>query len=247
VSYIPSRSLFRLRQLGDLPDLIRRAPHEEDFRAFAQFGVEAPVVVDVGANRGQSIRSFLLSLPHATIHAFEPNSTLARYLRTSTHAAHVHNVALGDTGSTMELLVPRYGHTEWDTRATLDRSVADAFLSEANFFAFRPDRTKVVGYTVDVRTLDSFALEPDIVKIDAEGVGAAVIRGAAETIRRHRPVLLVEDAAGPPAIEMAKIGYRPARYDPHDNSLHLDEVGDLNTFFVTSDHCNVLRPALIEP
>ena len=93
VSYIPSRSLMSLRRLGDLRDRLRRAPHEADFLAFSEFGVDTPVVVDVGANRGQSIRSFSLNLPRATFHAFEPNEPLATYLSTSTEA-HVYNVAL---------------------------------------------------------------------------------------------------------------------------------------------------------
>jgi FkbM family methyltransferase len=231
-----------LRQLGDLLDRIRRTPHEADFLAFSSFGVDEPIVVDIGANRGQSIRSFSLSLPRATFHAFEPSAHLAEHLRTSTDA-YVHNVALGDANSTLELLVPRYGHTEWDTRATADRAAAEAFLSRRYFLGFRSDRASLVEYSVDVRTLDSYGLAPDIIKIDAEGAAAAVIRGARDTIRAHRPVVLVEDAGGDPTDHMAAFGYRSARYDPNDGDLHLDEVGNLNTFFVMDRHRDVLAPA----
>ena len=147
----------------------------------------------------------------------------------------------------MELLIPRYGHTEWDTRATHDRAVADAFLSGANFLAFRTERASVVEYTVDVRTLDSYAIAPDIIKIDAEGAAAAVIRGAREMIQKHQPVVLIEDAEGEPMDEMAMLGYRSARYDPRSGRFALDATGDLNTFFIMDHHRDVLTPAFIEP
>jgi hypothetical protein len=49
--------------------------HDDDYRGLV--GVTArddPVVVDVGANRGQSIASLKHLFPNSTIHAFEPNS-----------------------------------------------------------------------------------------------------------------------------------------------------------------------------
>lgn len=46
---------------------------------------------------------------------------------------------------------------------------------------------------IEMRTLDSFAFdEVDFVKIDVEGLELAVCRGAADTIGRNRPVMIVE-------------------------------------------------------
>jgi len=50
------------------------------------------------------------------------------------------------------------------------------------------------GVRVRVRTIDSFGLpQCGLIKIDVEGFEPRVIRGAAETIRRCRPVLYVEN------------------------------------------------------
>ena len=49
------------------------------------------------------------------------------------------------------------------------------------------------GEFVRVRTVDGFSLPKlDLLKIDVEGWEAEVLRGAAEAIKRHRPVLYVE-------------------------------------------------------
>jgi FkbM family methyltransferase len=216
-----------------------------DFHAFSGLRVREPVVADVGANRGQSIDSFRYVLEAPRIHAFEPNTALADHLDAAGTAASVHNVALGERAESLTLLVPRYGHTEWDTRATLQREIAEDFLSPEYFAWFREGRATIVEYTIQVRTLDSFDLAPDILKIDAEGAATGVVRGGRRTIRDHMPILLVEDADDDVAAELAHLGYQSARFDPKDKSLHLGERGDPNTFFIAGDHVNLLATPVV--
>jgi FkbM family methyltransferase len=46
---------------------------------------------------------------------------------------------------------------------------------------------------IEMRTLDSFGFdEVDFIKIDVEGLELAVCRGGADTIRRNRPIMIVE-------------------------------------------------------
>jgi FkbM family methyltransferase len=64
--------------------------------------------------------------------------------------------------------------------------------------AGRRDTAHIGGGSFQVRAIaiDSWVRErhllPDVVKIDAEGAEIDVLRGAAETIRVHRPEILVE-------------------------------------------------------
>ncbi len=50
-----------------------------------------------------------------------------------------------------------------------------------------------MGGDIPLRTLDSFGLgDVDLIKIDVEGMELAVVQGAVETIRRCKPLLVIE-------------------------------------------------------
>jgi len=54
-------------------------------------------------------------------------------------------------------------------------------------------RHVVEGDDVDVITLDSLDLKPDFLKLDVEGMEYHALIGGEQTIRAHRPVLMVEE------------------------------------------------------
>lgn len=49
------------------------------------------------------------------------------------------------------------------------------------------------GDSIELRTLDSFGLSPDLIKIDVEGFEGEVLLGAKETLARSSPVVVFED------------------------------------------------------
>lgn len=60
----------------------------------------------------------------------------------------------------------------------------------------KAERDKPVRARVTIDTIDHYgaanAVVPDVIKIDVDGYEAKVLPGAMETLRRHRPVLLLE-------------------------------------------------------
>jgi FkbM family methyltransferase len=52
------------------------------------------------------------------------------------------------------------------------------------------------GDDVEIRTLDSFNLVPDFIKIDTEGFEYFIIQGGEQTIKTHKPVMVVEQKKG---------------------------------------------------
>ena len=52
------------------------------------------------------------------------------------------------------------------------------------------------GDDVEIRTLDSFDLAPDFIKIDTEGFEYFILQGGEQTVKKHRPVIIVEQKKG---------------------------------------------------
>ncbi|MBY5164492.1 FkbM family methyltransferase [Salsipaludibacter albus] len=133
------------------------------------------VSLDVGANYGPY--TYALANLSAQVHAFEPNPECARVLR-AWHRGNVrvHQLALSDVTGVARLQVPMVDGTARSTQGNI-----------------RPDGE---GVEVETRRLDDFAFERvDFVKVDVEGHELALVAGAADTLVRHRPVVLMEIAA----------------------------------------------------
>jgi FkbM family methyltransferase len=238
VSYVPSTSLIRVRELRDLPAVLRRAPHERDFLALRSWRVATPVIVDVGANRGQSIRSFRCVTDDPWLHSVEPNPFLAAHLRRAHHddsRVQIHQLALSDEPGQMDLYLPRYGHTVYDTRAALGPEAPEEFLSATSFAGFRPSRAVVERVQVTVSTLDALALEPQLVKVDVEGADDRAVAGGVEVLARCRPLVLVELPQQATIDTLAGLGYVPHLFeDP--GRLVAGRTGELNTYFLLPEH-----------
>ena len=246
VSYIPSTSLMPLRELRDLPLRIRRRPHEVDFELLGHLGLSAAKVVDVGANRGQSIRSVRLILDRPDIVAFEPNPILADYLHrryAGDPQVTIHRAALAAESGELVLYLPRYGHTVYDTRASLEPDQPQTFLSSPWFLGFDPDRAEVESATVPVKPLDDYELEVDVLKVDVEGVADDAIRGALGTIERCRPFIVVEEPVAVTRERLAALGYADFSYEPRRRHLLLGGHGTLNTVFLQPGHIDRVRGA----
>lgn len=52
------------------------------------------------------------------------------------------------------------------------------------------------GDSIEMRTLDSFHVKPDFIKIDCEGFEYFVIKGGENTIKECKPVMIVEQKPG---------------------------------------------------
>ena len=137
------------------------------------------IVIEVGANMGtHSVDMARACAPSAFI-AFEPQPRLFQIL--------CGNLALNNI--TNALAYPEgCGDEEGETGiARIDYDLP------GNFGGFALDRYQG-DIKVRIRTIDSLDLpQCGLIKIDVEGFEPRVIRGAAETIRRCRPILYVEN------------------------------------------------------
>jgi FkbM family methyltransferase len=135
--------------------------------------------VDVGANVGFYTRA--LARHFDAVHAFEPNERLVGPIVNWNHpAVHLHLVGLSSRPGVGTLHVPVVGGVILDGWGSLN----------ANWV---PEAENVVKQRVNLNCLDAYELsDVRFVKIDVEGGELGVLLGAMETIRRNRPLLLIE-------------------------------------------------------
>jgi FkbM family methyltransferase len=151
------------------------------------------VCIDVGAAGGAHLLVMARRVgPTGRVLGFEPRPRSLRILRRTTRLAGVadrvelHQVALADHDGELPLRIPIV-----PTRAHLPGTTVDLDATAA--FAKLPHRR----ITVPTRRLDDVVREAglsrvDVLKLDVEGAELPAIAGAADTLDRFRPLVLVE-------------------------------------------------------
>ena len=147
---------------------------------------EGGVMLDVGAHIGyDSLKASVKVGPTGRVVAFEPNPKTLAILRDNIAASNAHNVvvqpiACTDSEQTLTLF-----------DATPGGNSGSSSLSQQNAGPLSR------SYTVRGRPMDDVLAElgvtrVDVVKIDVEGAELVVLRGAARSLKRFHPKLIVE-------------------------------------------------------
>jgi FkbM family methyltransferase len=187
------------------------------------------VALDVGARWGTHT-ALLARLvgPAGLVHAFEPNRQHSRALRAIARASRnvrLHPFALSDEAGSATLHIPVLGGRTSDGLASLARPTGACRTTE-----------------VERRRLDDLQFERiDFIKCDVEGHELAVFQGGEATLRRLRPVVLVEieQRHGGADIE-ATLAYLE-RLDYSGYSVHRDGLRPVTEFDVERDQLAVLE------
>jgi FkbM family methyltransferase len=138
--------------------------------------------LDVGAHAGSVLREMVRIAPRGRHMAWEPLPAFAARLRQQFPGVEVREAALGDRAGTRG-----FAHVIYDPGWS-------GFLARPT-----PSPSPVEELTVTVERLDDVlpdGVHPAFVKIDVEGAEEEMLRGAAGTLRRHRPILALEHGRG---------------------------------------------------
>jgi FkbM family methyltransferase len=146
------------------------------------------VILDVGANIGQSVARYRWLFPDATIHSFEPVPEAFEQLRRSAagdERVHVWQLAVGDASGVVRFHSNRMSDTS-SLLATQPDKADDAYLG-----------TKVV-LEVPSKTLDEFCAEQaipsaSILKLDVQGGEGLVLAGANGLLARQAVDLILTE------------------------------------------------------
>jgi FkbM family methyltransferase len=142
---------------------------------------DSPIILDVGANVGQSVRRFRAIYPSGVIHSFEPSRRTFDELRqriAGTSDVFAWNYALGASVGSGTLFENSYS----DMSSLLPLDVAGWGTIEAEA-------------TVEMTTVDEFVSSHgiprvDILKSDTQGYDLEVLKGADSTLREGKITLV---------------------------------------------------------
>ena len=219
-----------------------RIPHERDFNALDLFPAEPEAIyLDVGASRGQTIDAIRMRRPDCRIHAFEPHLLFAEKLArryASDQSVVLHDFGLGDKAGNFTLFVPVYKGFMFDGLASFKQSEAREWL-EHRVYWYREDNLEIREIDCEVRTLDSLGMSPFFIKLDIQGYEFKALQGAAETLSRATPILLIESADR--RIQEYLEGFGYAKYSFVNNQLTTRPYRTVNSFFITKDKYDMLR------
>jgi FkbM family methyltransferase len=150
-----------------------------------------PVILDVGANKGQSITRYKKLFQNPIIHSFEPNIDEVNILKQkyiNDKNLYLNNVAVGD----------KKGNLEFNINAGSGHSSFKNLIPNTTWIKKRSKRLKVddKNYTTkkvnaEIITLDDYVNEKnltniDILKIDTQGFEDKVLLGAKSLLKNNR-------------------------------------------------------------
>lgn len=205
---------------------------EAEIELFARLIKPGSVVLDIGANIGcHTVWFAQVAGPEGVVLAFEPQRLVyqalcANVALNSLTNVVCHQVAVGETED--EVIVPVLNPRSPKNFGGLEVQGHDE------------------GETVAVLRLDEIPLPScQFIKVDVEGMELAVLRGGAELIQRHKPILYVENDREERKAELIRyidsIGYdmywhKPPLFNP-DNYFQnkeniFDRIISLNMFCV---------------
>jgi FkbM family methyltransferase len=145
------------------------------------------VAYDIGASYGYVTAQLARLVGESgRVHAFDPHPERVQSLervRAGRESVTVHALALSDREGVAMLHIPVHEGVTYEEQASLDvRGVRrGAYHAPIPVQAARLD--SLVGKSIE---------PPSFIKCDVEGHEDAVLRGAEETLRRHRPTVIVE-------------------------------------------------------
>jgi FkbM family methyltransferase len=151
---------------------------------------DSTLILDIGANRGQSIKIFRKIFKNSTILAFEPAEKTYRNLEKG--FAMIENVHLYNFGFGEKSGIVKFYESALDETSTMIYPETTSSYFKLKKSILLLNEKKMFNETqVQIETLDQFILKNslstiDLLKIDVEGFELQVLRGATKSLRARK-------------------------------------------------------------
>ncbi len=150
-------------------------------------------IIDVGASDGIASKFFNNNLKVGKIYCYEPNEYFLKILkRVKQRNVIIKPYAIGNRNIQKKIYFPRYNFFNKDydiiSYAHYDQKLMDHFLLD---FKFRSNLS-IASSVLNIKKIGLFKKKIDLIKIDTNGFELSIIKGLIKTIKKDKPVLLVE-------------------------------------------------------
>ena len=201
-------------------------PHEKDFLGMKIIckNFKNSIILDVGANLGISTMGFRQMGFVNKIFIFEPNYEIYKKylipLKKNNSNIFLKNYALGNKDQVKLFFVPYYKNNPIHYFGSFDKKyiINSIKLTFPKLF----NQIKIKKKKIKIRKFDNLNIniKPHFIKIDVEGYDHLVIKGLMKTIKKYKPIILVEyNIENFHLILKYLKNYKPHIYNIKDNNL----------------------------
>lgn len=154
--------------------------------------INKPIILDIGAHKGESIVNFLKENKQCKIFSFEPNIHVFNKLKkkfANNKKVKLFNFAISKKKINY-LYVPKVYFFSLSLWASFNKNLLiDRWK---NFTSININKIKITKIKLNFTQLDTIKVKPNLLKIDTEGAEYEVINSGRKLITKYKPVIIVE-------------------------------------------------------
>ena len=170
-------------------------PHDKDYYGIKKIcSNNIGCFLDIGANTGTSTLAFRRMGFTNKIHLFEPNFFLFKKflikIKKKDSNICIHNLALGSKNSKLNFFLPYINGKFIHYFSSFSKD----YLKNSCLNTFPNKKIVIKKKIIKIKKFDDLSIKEsiDFVKIDTEGHDFQVIKGMKRTIKKYKPVFLIE-------------------------------------------------------
>lgn len=225
--------------------------HDVDFECFKNNNEDGLIIVDVGANRGQSIVSFKNIFPNSKIISFEANQLFGPVLEEVSswyQDVQVYNYGLGRSDQELDFYVPVIdGVSYLEEGSTRQDNFEKPWVRER--FQSYGRKLEFEKFLVSIKRAEDVLIgkKIDVIKIDVEGAEMDVLSSMDKIIEGSHPVFLIENSDWDNVTDYLRSkGYECYQYLADNNRLIPLKTACTNSFYIHKDYkgdlLKIVRP-----
>ena len=165
---------------------------EKEYRIIKLVKKKNPTIVDIGGNRGESIKNFLRYKRLSKIFCFEPKKNSFNHIKKKYKEKNIKifNYGIGSNSKNLILYTPKIYNYQFSGLSSTNPSNLKFRLNF--FFKNINKKFRFIKEEIKLKKLDELNLKPDLIKIDTEGSELDVINSSLKTIKKYAPILIIE-------------------------------------------------------